>query len=82
MLAPEARANRVQTMHFAPSVSSRPSFCAKYVLAAIDRACTPPRGERPSCLPDGTFWANLVGSGGMGNVPLKYCNSPSGSFVQ
>ena len=48
----------------------------------FERACTPPRGERPSCLPDGTFWANLVGFGGMGNVPLKYCNSPSGAFVE
>jgi hypothetical protein len=89
-IASSARARSAEVSEDACDASTRTDptleYCLSRVFAkgasVIDRACTPPRGERPSCLPDGALWTNLVGLGGIGNVPVKYCNSPSGAFVE
>jgi hypothetical protein len=56
-------------------------------IARIDAACTPPRGSPPPCLlqsgpMNGSQWTNLIGLAAMGNIPIKYCGSPSGAFVE
>jgi len=52
-------------------------------VATIDRTCTHPRGEYPACWmsTDARSWVSLISIGMQGNVPSKYCGSPSVAFV-